>query len=208
MKHNESPAKPWWYPRHPGVVALDITGVMSTLYWIMQSQHSTSTVYLVIVGLLYTVSAIYHHARERIWLGKLDHIMIFYVIAFTALPYWGYVMPFSWHPLGLILILGICVVGTIIKLLSFLPRWVSGLVYIGASTPMVTYFVWFIDSVPSPYQMLWLSGVLLYGLQLIIYTGQYCDWRPAQWGYREQQHVVLLSATNLHSFIAVNITAP
>jgi channel protein (hemolysin III family) len=205
MHYNESPTKPWWYPRHPGVTILDSIGCLTTIYWLHKSNHWTTDGYLLTLLALYIVSGLYHHVIDRVWLRKLDHAMIFYIIAITALPYWGHILPFTWYDGGPLLIIVICVLGSIIKLLSFLPRHISGLAYILAAAPMVSYFIVYRDYIPQPQQSMWLFGIVLYALQLSAYTFGKPDLYPEKFGYREVQHIVLLCATNLHSWIAISL---
>ncbi len=203
--YNESAGKPWWQPRHPGVVILDTIGVLTSLWWLVASHHWTTDIYLTTIIMLYGVSALYHHAQYSDSLAKLDHIMIFYVIAITALPYWGHITPFDQYWIGPSIVGAICVIGTIVKIVSFLPRFVSAAAYILAAVPMVSYFIFNFEEIPSPFGLLWLGGVCLYGAQLAVYTLKKPDPFSDQFGYREIQHVVLLSATNLHSFIVVSL---
>ncbi|MCU0678394.1 MAG: hemolysin III family protein [Candidatus Pacebacteria bacterium] len=205
LRYDESSTKPWWYPRHPGVVVLDVLGVAMSTWWLSQSSHWTTDVYLVTFVLLYGVSGLYHHYYDRSWLAKLDHIMIFYIIAITALPYWGHIIPWDWYPGGLLLIVIICLLGTVVKLVSFLPRVVSALAYLAAAAPMVLYFIFSYNEIPTLQYWLWLVGIALYSLQLAVYTRMRPDPYPGQCGYREIQHIVLLAATNLHSSIALSL---
>jgi hemolysin III len=154
---------------------------------------------------LYSVSALYHHTVYRDWLGKLDHIMIFYVISITALPYWGYIIPFPWYPGGLLAIIVICVVGTVVKTVSFLPRFVSGAAYLAAAVPMVSYFIVHYSHIPTPYGALWMIGLFFHGGLLVVYTLKTPDPFPALFGFREVQHVLLVCATNLHSYVAITV---
>lgn len=205
MRYNEDPTKPWWYPRHPGVVILDIFGVLTSLWWLAQSQHWTTDIYLVTFVLLYGVSALYHHYYDRSWLAKLDHIMIFYIIAITALPYWGHIIPWNWYPGGPLLIMFVCLLGTMVKLVSFLPRVVSAIAYLAAAAPMVLYFIASFDEIPALQYWLWLFGLVLYATQLAVYTLMRPDPYPGQFGFREIQHIFLLCATNLHSWIVLSL---
>ncbi len=202
LRYDESSTKPWWYPRHSGVVVLDTVSVTSALWWLGTSTHWTTTIYTITILLLYGVSLVYHFVSYRDWLGKLDHIMIFYVIAITGLPYWGHIMPTTpfWH--GIAFVVGICVAGTITKTLHFLPRYLSAVVYLLAAVPMVSYLLINFDRLPTITATLWLVGVGIYGIQLAVYTLKWPDPRPNQFGFRELQHLLLLGATNLHSYIA------
>jgi hemolysin III len=205
LKHDESDSKRRLYPRHPGVVILDVIGVVTSLWWLTQSQHWTTDVYLATFVLLYGVSGLYHHYYDRSWLAKLDHIMIFWIVAITALPYWDHIIPWDWYPGGLLLIFIICILGTVVKLVSFLPRVVSAIAYLAAAAPMVIDFIVSYDEIPALQYWLWLFGIVLYTIQLAVYTRMRPDPYPSQFGYREIQHIVLLAATNLHSWIALSL---
>ncbi len=206
MYYNESLTKSWWYPRHPGVVILDIIGALSAIYWLTESQHWTTDVYLMTLLLLYGVSGLYHHLVDRFWLRKLDHVMIFYIIAITGLPYWGHIIPWNWYPGGLLLIFIVSLLGTAVKMVSVLPRVVSAAAYLMAAAPMVIDFIVSYQQIPGLQYWTWLFGIVLYALQLMVYTRMQPDPYPAQFGYREIQHVVLLLATNLHCWVAISLT--
>lgn len=205
-RYDESSTKPWWYPRHPGVVILDVIGVLTSLWWLVQSQHWTTDVYYFTLVALYTVSGLYHHLVDQSWLCKLDHVMIFYIIAITGLPYWGHIMPWDWYPGGLLLIFIVCLLGTAVKLVNVLHRVVSAIAYLAAAAPMVIDFIVSYDEIPALQYWLWLFGIVLYAIQLAVYTRMRPDPYPSQFGYREIQHIVLLAATNLHSFVALSLT--
>lgn len=207
LKYNETSNKVWWYSRHPGVVICDIIGVLTSLSWLVLSTHWTTDVYLATLVMLYTVSGLYHRTQDREWLGKLDHIMIFHVVAITALPYWGYVIPMSWYPGGILLIVTVCILGTVVKTVKVLPRFISGLLYILASLPMVIYFIVYFEYIQAPFGTLWLVGILLYTVQLGVYTLKRPDPLHEILGYREIQHVILLMATNVHALVAVRVTS-
>lgn len=204
-RYNESESKPWWFPRHPGVAALDIIGIVTSIWWLTQSNHWTTDVYFLTLIALYGVSCLYHFVWYRDWLAKLDHIMIFYIIAITALPYWGHILPWDWYPGGLLVIGIVCVLGTVVKLVSFLPRYVSAIAYLGAAAPMVIYFILSYEEIPTEQYTQWLIGIVLYGTQLGVYTAKWPDPYTEQFGYREIQHIILLCATNLHSFVVISL---
>jgi hemolysin III len=208
MHYDESSTKPRWYPRHPGVVILDTIGVIMSVYWLTVSVHWTTDIYIFTLAMLYIVSGLYHYVQDRTWLGKLDHIMIFYVIAVTALPYWGHIIPLAWYPGGPLVIIMVCIMGTVVKTLKDLPRFISGFVYVLASLPMVIYFIINFEHITPPYGSLWMIGIVLYSIQLGVYTLKKPNPFNELFGYREIQHIVLLMATNLHTIIAINLTTP
>ncbi len=205
ITYDERAEKPSLHPRHPIVCLLDIGGILSTLFFLLQSAHWVNRTYLASIVLLYLVSATYHWCVHKDWLRRLDHIMIFVVIAMTAIPYWGVITPFAWRPAGPLIIATLIIFGAIIKFFDFFSKGVSGGLYILSGLPIVTFFLLHWSEVPSPFNLLWAIGSCLYLFQLLIYTFHWFNFKTEILGYREIQHCVLLMATSLHSYTAVEL---
>jgi channel protein (hemolysin III family) len=205
LHYDETTTKPWWRPRHPIVCLLDTTGLLLSLFFWWHATHWSVAVYLLCLAALYFFSGLHHWHLYRTWTGRIDHAMIFVVIAVSALPYWGALIPLPWYPAGPLFIGTIVVVGGGTKLVRSFPRVLSGVLYTLAGVPMVLYFLWRWDDIPAPYNSLWIIGVGLYMLQLMVYTWKWPNFAPDHVGYRDVQHVVLLCATTLHSVIALTL---
>ena len=152
---------------------------------------------------MYFFSSLFHWLPDIDWRGKVDHMMIFVLIAMTAMPYWGSFIPFAWAPLGPVIIIITILIGIGVKLCSFLPRKLSGLLYICAGLPVTFDIALSWEKISSPWNVLWMVGIGFYTAQLIIYTYRLCDFKQDLFGHREMQHIFLLVATTLHSVIAI-----
>lgn len=205
FKYDESGTKSALYPRHPLVCYLDIAGIVATTFFFFQSEAIAVQGYLFSIVLLYAFSTLHHWISYADWSRRLDHIMIFAVIAMSAMPYWGAYPPLQWTPAGPILIVAIIALGMIAKLVSFFPKILSSLLYTAAGLPMVVDFLWNWSSSPEPYNFLWIFGVGLYSFQMLIYTFEWFNFKKELFGFREVQHLTLLAATTLHSVIALQL---
>ncbi len=205
LHHNESNMKNTWQPRHPIVCILDIIGATIIFLLLLRSTSGIVQLYLFSIVLLYLTSMIHHWLPNKHWSRLLDHIMIFVVIAFSALPYWVAYPPLQWKPEGYIIIISIILLGTVVKLISYFSKHISALLYTLAGLPMVAYFLWHWSDVPSPYNTLWLVGVGVYVLQMFIYTFHWFDFKKRFFGFQEVQHIFLLIATTLHASIALQL---
>ncbi len=203
--YDESDAKATLRPRHPIVCFLDIIGIVVALFFLSQSTHIAVQSYLLSIVLLYFFSTLHHWTLYNDWSRRLDHIMIFVVIAMTAMPYWGGFPALKWTPAGPILIAVIIIFGVIAKLISYFPKVFSAVLYTAASLPMVSYFIWNWSNVPEPFNILWICGIGLYFFQMLIYTFSWFDFKKELFGFREVQHIILLVATTLHSSVALKL---
>ena len=200
--HDEYTAS-WFRPRHPIVCGLDNLGMAITLFLLFQTKYMVVQSYLLSVLFLYFFSALFHWLPYVTWRGKVDHIMIFVLIAMTAMPYWGSLIPFAWEPLGSVIITLTILIGIGVKLCSYLPRKLSAVIYAGAGLPVVCDIALSWEQISSPWNVLWMVGIGFYVTQLIIYTYRLCDFKKDLFGHREMQHIFLLMATTLHSVIAI-----
>lgn len=102
------------------------------------------------------------------WAQKLDHSMIFVVIAMTGLPYWDNFFPAWFGFSGAFFVLILAGIGIATKQITLLPHGVSGAAFVGAASFITVDFITHYSAIGSPYAFLWLLGTSLYGLQLPI----------------------------------------
>ena len=133
------------------------------------------TVYIVSMILLYAASTIYHtldiSPRVNQILRKLDHMMIFILIAGTYTPVCVIVIG-GQAGLGLLcLIWAIAIVGILIKAFWInCPKWFSSVLYIGMGWVCVLSFTSLINSL-SPAAFGWLlAGGIIYTIGGVIYA--------------------------------------
>ena len=125
--------------------------------------------------LLYTASATYHMVISRdsiiAFLRKLDHSMIFVLIAGTYAPFCLISLngAAGWTLFGIITLAAVC--GILFKMIWFRsPRWLSTSIYIIMGW-MVIFVVSPLSSILNPGGIFWLvAGGILYTIGGVIYA--------------------------------------
>lgn len=158
-----------------------------------------------LAGLLGT-SALYHRVtwppRARMWMRRLDHSMIFVLIAATATPVALLVLE---EPLRTILLAtawGGAGAGVVLSLLwPTAPKWVSSAVYVGVG---LSGFMALPRLASDQLPALVLIGIggLLYSVGAVVYAAGRPDPWPGTFGYHEVFHALVTAAAALH-FVAV-----
>ncbi len=169
-------------------------------------------IYAVSLSALFGVSALYHvHQWERPsarrWMRRLDHTMIFFLIAGTVTPFALLVME---PPLSTALLIAVwagALAGTIVELVWVdHPKWVSAAVYIGVGLIGAIGFPAIVVEAGVVAGVLIAVGGALYATGAIVYAVQRPDPRPAVFGYHEIFHVLVIAAAAAH-FAAVALYA-
>jgi hemolysin III len=165
-------------------------------------------IYAVSLSALFGVSALYHvHDWEqpsaRRWMRRLDHTMIFFLIAGTVTPFALLVMD---PPLSTTLLVAVwagALAGTIVELVwTDHPKWVAAIVYIAVGLIGAIGFPAIVAEAGIVAGLLIAAGGALYATGAIIYAAQRPDPSPAVFGYHEIFHVLVIAAAAAH-FAAV-----
>ena len=133
------------------------------------------SVFIASMILLYAASTIYHtfdlSAKANKRLKKMDHMMIFVLIAGTYTPICVIALP---QPLGIILlslVWAIALVGIIVKLVWInCPKWFSSVLYISMGWTCVLAFTQLLNSLPGAAFGWLLAGGIVYTIGGIIYA--------------------------------------
>jgi hemolysin III len=153
--------------------------------------------------LLYLTSGTYHALnwgrRMKALLRRLDHSMIFVLIAGTYTPFCLLVANGVWGVTVLAVIWSIAIAGIILKMIwPGAPRWLSvglymtaGWLGVVAGLPMSDWFAL------APLVLLVLGGIL-YSIGGVIYGLQRPDPFPRVFGYHEVFHVFVIAGSALH----------
>ena len=160
-----------------------------------------------LAGLLGT-SALYHRItwppRARMWMRRLDHSMIFVLIAGTATPIALLVLDDPLRTVLLCVAWGGTLAGVLLNLLwPTAPKWVSSVVYLAigwsgiAALPSLAAYAWHALALLA-------AGGVLYTLGAIVYAVGRPNPAPAVFGYHEIFHALVVAAAALH-FVAVGI---
>ena len=169
-------------------------------------------IYAVSLSALFGVSALYHvHHWERPsarrWMRRLDHTMIFFLIAGTVTPFAILVMEPPLSTAVLVSVWAGALAGTIVELIWVdHPKWVAAIVYIAVGLIGAVGFPAIIAEAGVTAGILIVVGGALYAAGAIIYATQRPDPAPAVFGYHEIFHVLVIAAAAAH-FAAVALFA-
>ena len=133
------------------------------------------TIFIISMILLYAASTIYHtfDASEKVnrRLKKLDHMMIFILIAGTYTPVCLIAIGGQTGIRLLALVWGIAIVGIIFKAFWVnCPKWVSSVLYIGMGWVCILAFTQILNALPREAFIWLLAGGIIYTVGGIIYA--------------------------------------
>jgi hemolysin III len=159
-----------------------------------------------LAGLLGT-SALYHRVTwrpsVRAWLRRLDHSMIFVLIAGTYTPFAVLVLD---EPLNVVLLAGVwggAVAGILFTLLwADAPPWLTAAAYVALGWFSIIAMPEITERAGPAALALLAAGGLAYTAGAIVYARRRPDPRPATFGYHEIFHVLVVVAAAAH-FAAV-----
>lgn len=150
------------------------------------------------VATMFGASALYHRPtwspRWRPWLRRLDHAMIYLLIAGTYTPFALLVFTGAWRTTVLLVVWTGAAIAMLVRLAWVdAPKWISvvlamGLGWVGvAALPQLM-------KVGAGGAVLLIAGGLLYTVGAIVYAIQRPDPAPATFGYHEVFHVLVAGA--------------
>jgi hemolysin III len=169
-------------------------------------------IYAVSLSALFGVSALYHvhdwkRPTARLWMRRLDHTMIFFLIAGTVTPFALLVLE---PPLSTALLIAVwagAAAGTIVELAWVdHPKWVAAIVYIAVGMIGAIGFPAIVVETGVVAGILIAGGGALYATGAIIYAAQRPNPRPTVFGYHEIFHVLVIAAAAAH-FAAIALFA-
>ena len=169
-------------------------------------------IYAISLSALLGTSAVYHRVNwkrpsSRMWMRRLDHSMIFLLIA-------GTVTPFLWlvvgGTLGTTLLIAVWVgalAGILVEVAWVTsPRWVSVAVYLTVGWIGAIAFPSIVSNAGIGAGVLIAAGGILYTVGAVVYAKQRPDPSPTVFGYHEIFHVLVVAAAIAH-FTAIAIYA-
>ena len=140
-----------------------------------QNHILSLAVFIISMILLYSASTLYHSLnlseKSNLILRKLDHAMIFILIAGSYTPVCVIVIrgKTGWGLLALIW--GIAIVGILLKMFYInCPHWLSSAIYISMGWTCVLAFSPIVHNLPGPAFFLLLTGGIIYTVGGIIYA--------------------------------------
>jgi hemolysin III len=158
------------------------------------------SVYAVTLVALFGVSALYHRVNwgsisARRWIRRLDHSMIFMLIAGTYTPF----ALLALHgPLGLAILVVVwtgALTGAVFNLMwSTAPKWLRAVIYISLGWVAVAAMPQLAAAIGLAGLALLALGGLLYTAGAVIYAVKRPDPLPAVFGYHEVFHALVIVA--------------
>jgi hemolysin III len=161
---------------------------------------------LALAGLLGT-SALYHRVtwrpRARAWLRRLDHAMIFVLIAGTYTPFALLVLEGTLSDVVLVGVWSGAAAGIVFTLLwTDAPKWLTAGTYVALGWFSIIAVPQITERAGAGALALLALGGLAYTAGAVVYARRRPDPRPATFGYHEVFHVLVVIAAAAH-FTAV-----
>ena len=170
-----------------------------------------AAIYAVSVSALFGVSALYHRitwtapARRR--MRRLDHAMIFLLIAGTYTPVGLLVLHGTLATVVLAVVWGGAVAGIVLELAwTRAPRWLGGTVYLALGWVAVVAMPQLFTRLGVAGGLLLVAGGLVYSVGAAVYALRRPDPVPAVFGYHEVFHLLVIAGVATH-FLAISLFA-
>jgi hemolysin III len=157
-------------------------------------------------------SALYHRVdwkrpEVRRWMRRLDHSMIFVLIAGTVTPFLVLVLDGPFADALLVAVWVGSLAGIVVELIWIdAPKWVTAAVYLVVGWIGALAFPAIVSHAGLGAGALIAFGGILYTIGAVVYARQRPDPRPATFGYHEIFHVLVILAAAAH-FAAVALYA-
>jgi len=199
-----------WIHQYSAAAAVVAGSGLVAVSWAEASKragHSTLTYALAVVG-LFTVSAVYHRVdwksvTARNWMRRLDHSMIFVLIAGSYTPFARLAMP---RPTGYVvmeIVWAAAVAGVALTLFwPTAPRWVGVPLYLLLGWVVVWFAKTIVHEAGWAATVLLAVGGVLYSVGAVFYAARWPDPWPRTFGYHEIFHACTAVAALCH-YIAI-----
>jgi len=161
-------------------------------------------IYAVSLSALFGTSALYHRVNWkrpeiRLWMRRLDHSMIFFLIAGTYTPFALLVLHGALATAILIVIWIGAIAGAVVETVWIdHPKWVAALIYLSLGWVAVAAFPALWSSIGVGGSLLIAAGGLLYTAGAVVYATQRPNPNPAIFGYHEVFHLFVIAAAIAH----------
>jgi len=161
-------------------------------------------IYAVSLWALFGTSALYHRVnwrrpQVRQWMRRLDHSMIFFLIAGTYTPFALLVLDGTLAMAILVVVWVGAIAGAIVEMIWIdHPKWASALIYLSLGWVAVATFPELWSSMGIAGTLLVAAGGLLYTAGAVVYAVQRPNPSPAIFGYHEIFHLLVIAAAIAH----------
>ena len=180
-----------------------ITGAVLVFVAPTRKATTAAAIYAASVSGLFGASALYHRVTwrpaTRRWMRRLDHSMIFVLIAGTYTPFALLVLHGVLSNVVLGIVWGGALAGMVLKLLWVdAPKWLIATVYLALGWVGIVTIPQLVSRAGIGAVTLLIVGGLLYTAGAVIYALRRPDPRPASFGYHEIFHVLVIAAAAAH----------
>jgi hemolysin III len=157
-------------------------------------------IYAVSLSALLGTSALYHRVdwkrpNVRRWMRRLDHSMIFFLIAGTYTPFALLVLNGALADVILVVVWIGAISGAIVEMVWIdHPKWVAALIYMSLGWVAAIAFPGLLSDMGVVGTLLVAVGGLLYTAGAVVYATQRPDPSPRVFGYHEVFHALVIAA--------------
>jgi hemolysin III len=191
-----------------------VTGVALVLAAPSGRAALATTIYAVSVAGLFGASALYHRVSwasvaARRWMRRLDHSMIFFLIAGTYTPFALLALHGTLATAILVVVWSAAAAGIVLKLVWIdAPKTLVAIIYVALGWVAVAAFPELIARLGVTATALVAAGGVLYTVGAIIYAFQRPDPVPAVFGYHEIFHALVIVAAALQYAVVAFYVLP
>jgi len=167
-----------------------------------------TAIYAASLSALLGTSALYHRVNwtrpdVRRWMRRLDHSMIFFLIAGTYTPFALLALDGPLADAILVVVWGGAIAGAVVEMVWIEhPKWIAALIYISLGWVAAVAFPGLWGEMGVAGTLLVAAGGLLYTAGAVVYATQRPDPNPRVFGYHEVFHLFVILAAAAH-FAAV-----
>ena len=211
--------------KDPGSAITHFIGMMMAMFastpLLIKAARQPDKIHLLSLGifigsmiLLYAASTLYHtldlSQKANKMLKKIDHMMIFILIAGSYTPICMIALP---QPLGmqlLALVWGIALVGIVVKMFWVTcPKWFSSVLYISMGWTCVLAFTRLINSLSGAAFAWLLAGGIIYTIGGVIYALKLplFNERHKHFGTHEIFHLFVMAGSACHFIVMYSYVA-
>jgi hemolysin III len=189
------------------------TGVALILVAPTKRAVAAAMVYALSLSALFGVSALYHEVTwsvpVRRWMRRLDHSMIFLLIAGTYTPFGVLVLPGTLALVVLAVVWSGALLGVALNMLWIdAPKWFSAIVYISLGWVAVVAFPELVSQLGATATGLIVLGGVFYSAGAAVYALRRPDPAPEVFGYHEVFHALVIAAAVAHYVVVAFYVVP
>jgi hemolysin III len=181
-----------------------VLGVVLVLLANSLRERTGVAVYAASLTGLFTVSAVYHRGRWRPavkrWLQRVDHSMIFLLIAGTYTPFCLLVLAGSTSWIVLSIVWGGAIIGIVARLTwASAPRWFFVPLYLGLGWVAAAVAPALAAGASTTANLLLVLGGVLYSVGAVVFATRRPDPAPEVFGFHEVFHALTVAAAACHA---------